>query len=80
MNHEIVPSHAGVDNAKASPLYSFLLKEAGLGETLPDSSIVFQDCCWGKLAILENLTLYGNHSDSNRGNELYKDQNIAALC
>lgn len=48
MNHEIVPSHAGVDNAKASPLYSFLLKEAGLGETLPDSSIVFQDCCWGK--------------------------------
>ena len=50
MNYESVTSHAGVDNAKASPLYSFLLKEAGLGDTLPDSSFFFTyPCCWEKL-------------------------------
>lgn len=80
MNHEIVPSHAGVDNAKASPLYSFLLKEAGLGRLYLIHQLFSKIVVGGKLAILENLTLYGNHSDSNRGNELYKDQNIAALC
>ena len=70
---EIVLSHAGVDNAKASPLYSFLLKEAGLGETLLDSSL--QDvcyiykyiaCCWRKTCNLGTLgTSYINCSDSN---------------
>ena len=53
---EIVLSHAGVDNAKASPLYSFLLKEAGLGETLLDSSL--QDVCYIYVAYLIYIYIY----------------------